>query len=175
MTMGFLQREERAANRIEVSPGCASSAAAPAIIASAGLGSCVAVTLYDPDLRIGGMAHVMLPDSVMIIPAGSPVKSPYRFADKAVEALLRDLEVHGAGRRGLLAKLAGGARMFGSGEADSSGIGRRNVERLKDVLQVHHIPLVGWDIEGSCGRCVELHLDSGDLVVIATGHERMII
>ena len=52
-----------AINRIEVGMGEGAVAVDPQVLSSPGIGSCVAVALYDSERRIGGMAHVMLPDS----------------------------------------------------------------------------------------------------------------
>ncbi len=87
------------------------------------VGSCVAVCLYDPDAKIAGMAHVMLPKRTdERHPARSP--SPGRYADQAVENLVKLMVGKGAETRRLVAKLVGGAKIFthegGNGVFDGS-------------------------------------------------------
>ena len=77
------------------------------------LGSCVGVCLYDGKHRIAGMAHIMLPDAGLSLSQ----ENPYKFADKGCEQLIKEMELQGANRRFITAKLAGGAGMFSKYEA----------------------------------------------------------
>lgn len=97
------------------------------------LGSCVGVTLVDRGRKIGGMAHVILPDSS----EGSG--DPGKFADCAVELLLESMLAAGARRGRICAKMAGGAQMFGS--ASQNGLGERNIDAVKERLKKHLIPI----------------------------------
>jgi len=152
---------------IEVAMGDGIVARAPHIISSVGLGSCVAVTLYDTQRRIGGLAHVMLPDSDGV----NGCHPPYQCADTAIAALLEELRRVGADRRAMVAKMVGGARMFTVYEDASKGIGAQNIMSIKGRLKGERIPLIGSDIGGNYGRSVEFHLDSGVLIVTAIGKQ----
>ena len=81
---------------------------APDIITTLGLGSCVGLTFYDPILKVGGMVHYMLPDSTQI----SNNSNIAKFGDTGINELLRRVLAAGADRRRLVAKIAGGAKMF---------------------------------------------------------------
>ncbi|MFN3283617.1 MAG: chemotaxis protein CheD, partial [Pseudothermotoga sp.] len=86
----------------------------PAVIVTLGLGSCVGVCIRDPVARIGGMAHVMLPES-----SDRDVKNPGKYADTAVKYLVEKLVEMGASQSRIEAQIAGGAAMFDSGTMTS--------------------------------------------------------
>lgn len=137
------------------------------LLVSYGLGSCVALCLWDPARAVAGMAHVMLPAAPT---ATGSTATPAKFADHALVALLRDLDRVGAERGRLVAKIAGGAQMFNVlGKQDLLGVGQRNVERVKELLREAHLPLVGEDTGGSAGRTVTLRPGTGKLHVKTIG------
>lgn len=131
---------------------------APDALISYGLGSCVGIAIYDGVAKVGGLAHIMLPDSSQSRKGENPAK----FADTAIPILVRDMVKLGAVQNRLIAKIAGGAQMFNfSGSNDVLRIGERNAEAVKMILQKEGIKIVAEDIGGSHGRTVELILDSG--------------
>ena len=96
---------------------------APATIISYGLGSCIGISIYDPQTKIGGLLHIMLPDSTQSRPSENPAK----FADTGIPLMLADILQLGASRSRLVAKLAGGAQMFAFANAtDIMRVGARN-------------------------------------------------
>lgn len=132
----------------------------PQVLVTQALGSCVGLTLWDPIRRSGGMAHIMLPTL-----AGTTAHGlRYRFATSAVPALVDMLANAGSPKRRLEAKLAGGAAMFGA-EAGSASIGARNIAQIRLELKGLGIPLRAEDTGGSHARTIELHLDTGILLV----------
>lgn len=138
---------------------------APHRISSLGLGSCVVLALYDAERRIGGLAHIMLPDSASL----NGRYAPYRCADTAIQSLIRGLLSRGAKRRDVVAKMAGGARMFSDNEISGTAIGEQNLLSLKNLLQAEGIPLIGEDLGGHHGRNVEFNLETGVMIVMAIG------
>ena len=109
------------------------AAKAPALLISLGLGSCVGIALYDDRRKIGGLAHVMLPDSRL---AGQKSFNPGKFADTAIDILIEDMVKLGVERNKIVAKIAGGAQMFQiKSENNIMQIGKRNVEAVKIKLQ----------------------------------------
>lgn len=140
---------------------------APCVISCMGLGSCVAVVLYDTRRKIGGLAHVMLPDSNNV----NRRPTPYQCVDTAIAALLDEMRKKGAILRDIAAKLAGGARMFASDKGSSTGIGEQNIVSVKHTLKREEIPVVGDDVGGHHGRSLEFCLDSGKVIVKAWGKE----
>ncbi|BBW96665.1 chemotaxis protein CheD [Geobacillus sp. FSL W8-0032] len=143
---------------------------APNVIRTCGLGSCVGVVIYDIGKAVAGMAHVMLPHSSMA--RGGDINVA-KYADTAVEALIR-LVVASGGRKGMLrAKLAGGAQMFSFSAAggDMMRIGARNVEEVKKQLERFHIPVVAEDVGGHNGRTIEFHPQTGVLSIRTASQE----
>ena len=74
-------------------------------ITTLGLGSCVGIALRDPVTGIGGLAHIMLPDSTQIKDNSNIPK----FADTGIEELVKRIVAAGGNRSRLVAKIAGGA------------------------------------------------------------------
>ena len=81
---------------------------APDTITTLGLGSCIGIALLDPVTKIGGLAHIMLPDSTKMKNNSNIAK----FADTGIVELVRRMTEAGAAKSRLVAKIAGGARMF---------------------------------------------------------------
>ena len=109
------------------------------------LGSCVAVCLYDPALRVGGMNHFLLPS-----PVGGKSWSP-RFAGPAVQQLVGQVLGLGADSRRLLAKLFGGTTPADPAR-NGFHVGWRNVEAARRLLHDEGIPLIAEDVGGPRGR-----------------------
>ncbi|AEH37176.1 chemotaxis protein CheD [Halopiger xanaduensis] len=128
---------------------------------SYGLGSCLAIALYDPDAEIGGLAHAMLPDGDS---AANSDRKPGKYADTAIRALLRRMVERGADYTAVEAKIAGGSDMF---EFDSfgDGVGQRNIAAAKEELEKLGVPLIAEDVGGDRGRTVEFTPASGTLRV----------
>ncbi|EKD50238.1 MAG: hypothetical protein ACD_62C00606G0002 [uncultured bacterium] len=141
-----------------------SVAKSPDNLETQALGSCVAVVLYDPHVRLGGLAHVMLPnqESAKESSRGDLTK----FANTATQALFSLMLENGARRSALEAKLVGGANMFPDiSKLNTVHIGRRNTEAAKAKLAQLKIPVVAEDTGGSLGRSIVLDTSTGLLLV----------
>lgn len=131
-----------------------------------GLGSCVALCLYDPLRSIGGMAHMVLPDST----ATGAKSSGAKFVDVAVSLLLGEMEAKGAGRARLRAYLVGGALMLqGAAFKSTANIGERNAEAARAALKSAGVLVRGEELGGSSGRTVRLEVSTGRLTVASAG------
>ncbi len=126
------------------------------------LGSCVGVALYHPRLHLGCLAHVVLPDS-----AGRS-GTPGKFADTAVPYMIRQLEQLGANRNALVARLTGGACMFGA--SGPLQIGDANVEAARRLLGEAGIRLAAAHVGGTKGRRVTLDSETGNVLVQIAGY-----
>jgi chemotaxis protein CheD len=131
-----------------------------------GLGSCVAVVLYDDAAGVGALAHVMLPNGDE---SDSSDLKPGKFADTAIRAMLRRMVEEGASYTDVEAKIAGGSDMF-EFESFGDGVGRRNVAAAKEELEKLGVPLVAEDVGGSRGRTVIF--DAGTMDVTITTAEQ---
>lgn len=139
----------------------------PGVLTTLGLGSCVGIALYDTSTRIVGLAHIMLPSSINARDKINLAK----FADTAIDSLIREMEKMGANRRKLVAKLAGGAQMFAfHGKDDIMRVGLRNIQASKEKLQELGIPIIAEDTGGNYGRTIEFYSDDGRLLVKTIGH-----
>jgi chemotaxis protein CheD len=134
-----------------------------AVLKTTGLGSCVGLTLFDPQIKLGGMAHIMLPTSDI---AREGQLNIAKYADTAIPELLMRMKSKGAVTGRLVAKMAGGAQMFAfMGGSDTMRIGPRNVEATKQALEYFMIPLVAEDTGGNYGRTVELNSQTGVFII----------
>lgn len=131
------------------------------------LGSCIGVALYDRVAKLGGLAHVILPDSS----EGSG--DPGKFADTAVDLLLEELEKAGAERKRITAKIAGGAAMFGG--RLSASLGDRNAEAVEARLKSHFVRLAGRALGGLKGRKMTLDPATGDVAVWIIGEPPQVL
>lgn len=130
----------------------------PATLISYGLGSCIGVSLYDPQTKIGGLLHIMLPDSTQARASDNPAK----FADTGFPLMLKDVLKLGASQSRLVAKIAGGAQMFAFANAtDIMRVGARNAEAVKKILKDNRIRLIAEDTGGTYGRTVSIDLTNG--------------
>jgi chemotaxis protein CheD len=136
-------------------------ARAPDTIATIGLGSCVAIALYDASARAGALAHVLLPSPEMSRDQDNHAK----FPSTAVPLLVSELRRLGA-RGPYTAKLAGGASMFrqllGVGGIN---MGERNVEATRAALADARIRVVAEDVGGEYGRSVYFDVATGVVTV----------
>ncbi|MDE7193138.1 MAG: chemotaxis protein CheD [Oscillospiraceae bacterium] len=114
---------------------------APDVLVTYALGSCVGICLIDSMAGVGGLSHIMLPDSSGMTNAAN---TPMRFADTAIPLLVQKMSVMGANRGRMKAKIAGGAVMF-STSSDKFNIGDRNVQAGKAALNSLRIPIIAED------------------------------
>lgn len=144
----------------------------PDAVSTLGLGSCVGVVLRDPSTKIGGMVHVMLPDSTKIKNSDKLAK----FADTGIDALIEKMVSAGARRSNLEAKLAGGAQMFNfQNKMTVIRVGDRNVEACKEKLTQLKIPILAEDTGENYGRTVIYYPEDGKFVIRAVGKEETYI
>lgn len=133
-----------------------------------GLGSCIGLALVDKVSKVGGMVHIMLPDSSIV---NGPLKQPGKYADTAVPELLEKVIKAGAQRERLVVKMAGGAEMFSFAGSDSPkmAIGARNTEAVTQLLRSHRLKLSGSDTGGNKGRTFIVSLDRPDFLIRIVG------
>jgi chemotaxis protein CheD len=145
---------------------------APGVLTTLGLGSCVGIALYDPAVKVAGLAHIMLPDSKLIQNNSNTAK----FADTAIVRLLNDMMKLGAKRERCKAKIAGGAQMFAfTSTNDNMRIGDRNVEATLKWLKLINIPLLARETGADFGRTVELYAEDGRFLIKTIGHGNRVL
>jgi len=132
------------------------------VLISYGLGSCVGVSCYDPQARVAGLAHILLPSSDG---KRADEREPARFADTGVDLLISRLVESGASPRRLVVKIVGGAAVLGPANAEKFKIGERNAEAIKERLKRHGLAPAATDLGGGKGRTLEVHPGTGKTFV----------
>lgn len=120
------------------------------------LGSCVAVCLYDPVLRYGGMCHYMLP-----LWNGDGLASP-KYGNIAIEKLLDKMINFGSKKHNIKAKIFGGGEVIET-KNPQFNIGQRNISLAKDILAEANIPIVSSSVGGKLGRKIIFFTDTGEV------------
>jgi len=138
------------------------TATAPMALVTYGLGSCLGITLYDPDMKLGGLAHTLLPKPR----AGMDTSRMTKFVDASIGLMADELVAAGAVFQRLEAKIFGGANMFEAlQEWSGESIGQRNIACAREKLAELGIPLVAEDVGGNFGRTLVFNLASGKVTV----------
>ena len=145
--------------KIKVRIADIATGSSPDILTTYGLGSCVAVMLYDPIAKIGGMNHFLLPSKL----TGRGNENLAKFSDTGIEILIKRIEDLGAKKERLIAKLVGGANMFPTLAKNS--IGQKNIDAAIEVLEGYSINVAARDTGGNWGRSVDFYLSNGKVVV----------
>lgn len=133
----------------------------PGILATYALGSCVGICLHDKTHNIGGLAHIMLPNSKE---AANAAANPRRFADTGIAELIKIMTGNGASVSCLTAKIAGGAQMFQT-QLQTFNIGERNVAAVKKILAAYRIKIIAEDTGANYGRTVFFDVGTGIMQV----------
>jgi len=144
------------------------------VMVAYGLGSCVAVCLYDPVTRVGGMIHSLLPHS----PNGSTSYDgpPAKFVNQGVPTLLGTLKEMGALRGRLVAHLCGGAQVLAIPSRNSVlNVGDRNITAAEQQLADLGIKIKAQATGGTVGRTVRFYLQDGRVTVRSLGQSEEIL
>ncbi len=136
----------------------------PDVLVTYALGSCIGICLLDNSVGVGGLSHIMLPDSTL---AANGAATPMRFADTAIPMLIREMSKLGASRSRMRAKIAGGAVMFTT-TSDKFNIGERNIAAVKTALRKEGIPIIAEDTGLNYGRTVFFYPETGIMEIRAT-------
>jgi chemotaxis protein CheD len=139
------------------------------VLVAYGIGSCVAICLYDPQAKVGGMLHALLPAAPS--PNGR-LTHPTKFVAEGVPLLLDSLLALGARPGRLVTRLCGGARMISkSGFSDSLNIGKRNVLAAHTALQMAGLEVNSQATGGQNGRTIKFYLADGRITIRMLGQE----
>ena len=126
------------------------------------LGSCIGICLYEPIYKIGALGHIMLPLS----PNPQAEKSINKYSDTCIKNMLEQLQQKGCMKSRLIAKIAGGAKMFTvTGDSTFGNIGDRNAEAVRKVLSAYGIQIRAHDIGENYGRTVYFNTNNGEVQV----------
>lgn len=134
------------------------------------LGSCLGVAVWDPIARVGGLLHVMLPNSTIAPEKASA--NPFMFVDTGVPAMFRRCYELGAEKQRVVLKVAGGASpTTAGGNTDHFEIGKRNMILLRKLLWKNGVLIAAEEVGGSVSRTMSLSLHSGEVALKVEGRE----
>ncbi len=128
------------------------------VLISTLLGSCVAVCMFDPVSRIGGMNHILLPGKLDL----RRFNMPARYGINAMELLINRIMNLGGERHRIVAKVFGGAHILPAISAENC-MGRKNVSFALEFLKTESFQVVSRDVGGIQSRRVYFHSDTGDV------------
>jgi len=130
------------------------------VLVTYALGSCLGITLHDPERCIGGLLHIMLPDSSL---HSRTTVRPAMFLDTGLPLLLETVLDAGANRRSLRCKVFGGAQLL---SADSFfRIGAQNVDACYTLSAELGLRVQVWEVSGSVNRTIRLFNRTGEVLV----------
>lgn len=139
------------------------------ILVTIGVGASIAVALYDPDVKISGLVHAILPTSHNV----KVNSNIYKFVDLSVLKMTKDMILQGAKQERIIAKIVGGAKIFDF-EVNESLIqaGQRNIFATQNILKKLNIKIVGEDTGGSFGRAIFFNSKDG-VIIIKSVHKEI--
>ncbi len=115
------------------------------------LGSCVGLVVYDPKFKVAALAHILLPEKNRFSKPGPPGK----YGTEATVEAIKHVISRGGLRENLVAKIAGGAKMFESLTSGSNmDIGSRNIAAVTRALQDNGIKVLARDVGENQGRTI---------------------
>jgi chemotaxis protein CheD len=131
----------------------------------------VAVAIYDPEVRVGGLLQFLLPDSR--INQRKAMTNPFLFADTGIPLLFRRAYKLGAVKERIICRLVGGANVLEDAQPEAPlEMGRRNYQAALDVLTRNNVRVRSEYVGGLTGMTLTMYLESGRLkVLLPTGKE----
>lgn len=132
------------------------------------LGSCLGVTIYDPEIHVGGMAHFMLPLSTL--DTEKTRDRPFMYVDVGMVQFLEELFRLGVRKDRCIVKVAGGSAMLVT--HDIFRIGQRNYTVLRKILWKNGLLLKGEDVGGALSRTMRLDIADGRVTIKSQGETK---
>lgn len=130
------------------------------------LGSCIGICLYDPMIKLAAMVHVMLP---LNMETGR--KNAFKYVDSGIRETMNQMVAKGAGKGRIVAKIAGGAKMFEITGGTLGNIGQRNIESVQMIFKRENIRLLAQDVGGNVARTMLFDAENGRVCIRSYGHE----
>lgn len=138
------------------------------VIVTHALGSCLGVSIYDPQAHLGGILHVMMP--VSSINPDKAKANPYMFVDTGLPAFFKKIYSMGGEKKRLQVKVAGGANVQNNG-TDRFAIGKRNYIMLKKIFWKNGVMIDAEDVGGTKARTMYMEIGTGRVWLANAGAE----
>ncbi|AFM11105.1 chemotaxis protein CheD [Turneriella parva] len=141
------------------------------------LGSCVAICIWHPRFKIGGMSHCLLPSRGSQGGEQPQAELSGKYVDECLEIFFREMVRAGTRKQDYVVKVFGGGNMFELKDPSGATVGERNIEMLKVVLAREGISIAAQHLGGKGHRNVIFQLWNGDCwvkhadLLLPTGHE----
>ena len=131
------------------------------------LGSCIAVAVYDPAAKVGGLLHYMLPDSTL--DAARAKDTPAMFADTGIPLLFKSCYKMGADKKRMVVKVAGGASILD--ESNFFRIGQKNIMAMRKLFWSNNVLIDAEDTGKNVNRTVRLDMSTGKVTIKRAGSQ----
>jgi chemotaxis protein CheD len=135
------------------------------------LGSCIALAVYDPVVKVGGMLHYMLPDSSL--DKQKAQEKPFMFANTGIPMLFKSCFKLGAKKNRMIVKVAGGSQLMDRSEFFN--IGKRNYAALRKLFWRNNVIIEGEDIGGNVNRTMSLNIGTGTVTLKISGKGEIVL
>ncbi len=131
------------------------------VLVTYALGSCVAVAVYDPKVKVGGLLHFMLPDSSLDVNKAKVM--PAMFADTGITLLFKSCYAVGAEKKRMIVKVAGGASILD--DTNYFRIGQKNITAMRKIFWRNNVLIDGEDTGDNFNRTIRLELANGRCIL----------
>lgn len=122
------------------------------------LGSCIALTFFNPRLKYGAICHAMLPQG--------RDKSSYKYVNEAFDYMLGRFSLAGIERYEIEVKLFGGSEVLARTTARTSlTVGRQNIDEAKKLIEQEGLTLHASNIGGPLGRKLHFYTHTGEVLL----------
>jgi chemotaxis protein CheD len=138
------------------------------ILNSGAIGSCIVITAFDSQVKVGAMAHVMLPGKS---PQNSNSVST-RYAADAVEELLNQLFKQGAKKENIEICLVGGANVL---KRENDSIGKDNIASVEKLLKELNLKVCTKSIGGTERRTTLFYIEPGSVYFTQGGSKEKLL
>lgn len=125
------------------------------------LGSCIGVAVFDPIVKVGGLLHFMLPDSLLDVKKAQAM--PAMFADTGIIALFKACYACGAEKRRMVVKVAGGANILD--DTNYFRIGQKNITAMRKIFWRNNVLIEREDTGENFNRTMRLDLSNGRCIL----------
>jgi chemotaxis protein CheD len=143
-------------------------------LTTGGVGSCVVMCLWDPNLKLGAMAHMFQANKEMLDP--NELRSAGASPDTAVPYLLNRMLGMGAKLKDVQVRLIGAGNMFGGIEDGFvANIGKNILDSVTNEVIKSGLAVKSQSVGGRLGRSVSFSVSSGVIEIGLTNGEQVIL
>jgi chemotaxis protein CheD len=147
------------ASPVYLKPGDFCHAESPAVVSTI-LGSCIAVTMFNPGTGIGSICHAMLPRNPS--PRCGEI---FHFVDSSIFYMIERFRALGVRTGEMEVKLFGGADVLEFRSDNKASVGRQNIEIALETIGEAGLRLIVSDVGGKVGRKLCFYTHTGEVLL----------